>query len=326
MKRALFLLAILAVPAASHAARLGGTPVALVTAETQNRLIAVELPSGRILRRLPMPTDPENVELDPGFGVGPATAVVVSARGRAVTLVDGRRLRTLKVLHGFGSPHIPLIVPGHLLAYVTDDSRGQLAVIDLVHRRVVRKVFVGYGAHHMAISPDWSRLWVALGERARSITIVDTSSPRAPRVIGHVAPGGAAHDLGFSPDGTRVWVTYDDRSSVAIFDARTRRRLRTLPAGAPPQHVAFDQFSKARHAYVTSGEDGTLRIVSLRRLRTLRTLSVARGSFNVSTDGSLVLTSSLTRGTLTELDENGHLLLKKRIAPSARDVAMAVLP
>jgi DNA-binding beta-propeller fold protein YncE len=325
MKSALLLLAILAIPAASQAARLGGTPVALVTAETQNRLIAVELPSGRILRRLPMPTDPENVEVDPGFGLGPATAVVVSARGRAVTLVDARRLRTVKVLHGFGSPHIPLIVPAHQIAYVTDDARGQLAVIDLVHRRVVRKVFVGYGAHHMAISPDWSRLWVALGERARSITVVDTSSPGAPSVIGHVAPGGAAHDLGFSPDGTRVWVTYDDRSSVAIFDARTRRRLRALPAGAPPQHVAFDQYAAAGRAYLTSGDDGTLRIVSLRNLRTLRTLSVARGSFNVSANG-LVLTSSLTNGMLTELDENGHLLLKKRVAPAARDVAQAVLP
>jgi DNA-binding beta-propeller fold protein YncE len=320
VKRALLLLAVLVCPAASQAVPQGGTPVALVTSETQNRLVAVELPSGRILKRLPMPVDPENVEANGTH------AVVVSARGGAVTILGVRRLRVLRVLHGFALPHIPLVVPGHEIAYVTDDARGQLAVIDLVRKRVTRRVYVGLGAHHMAISPDGSQTWVALGERARWITILDTKSPGLPRVIGRMNPRGEAHDLGFSPDGTRVWVTYDDRSSVAIFDARARRRVRVLPAGAPPQHVGFDQLSAARHAYVTSGDDGTLRIVSLRRLRTLRTLSVARGSFNVWTDGSLVLTSSLTNGTLTELDGNGHLLLKKRVAPAARDVALVDLP
>jgi YVTN family beta-propeller protein len=318
VKRALLLLAVFAVPA-SHAARLGGEPVALVTAETRNQLIAVHLPSGRILRRLAMPADPENVSANASY------AVVVSARAGAVTIVGTRRLRVLKVLRGFGSPHIALMVPEHQIAYVTDDARGQLAVIDLARRRVTRKLFVGVGAHHMAISPDWSRLWVALGERARSITVLDTSSPRVPRVVGHVDPAGEAHDLGFSPKGTRVWVTYDDRSSVAVFDAQTRRRLRTVSVGSPPQHIAFDQFSNAHHAYVTSGDDGRLRIVSLRTERTVRTVSVSAGSFNVATGGSLVLTSSLTNGTLTELDENGRILLRKRIASATRDAALIVL-
>jgi DNA-binding beta-propeller fold protein YncE len=320
MKRVLLLFAILAVPAGSHAAPQGGRPVALVTAETQNQLIAVDLPSGRVLRRLDMPADPQNVVTTATY------ALVVSARGGAVTLVETRRLRVLKILHGFASPHIALFVPGRHFAYVTDDARGQLAVIDLSRRRVTRKVFVGYGAHHMTISPDATRLWIALGERARSLTVLDTTVPGAPRVVGRVDPGGEAHDLVFSPAGTRVWVTYDDRSSIAIFDAESRRRVRVIPAGSPPQHLAFDQFSKARHAYVTSGDDATLRIVSLRNGHTLRTVSVPSGSFNVSTGGSLVLTSSLTNGTLTELDENGHVLLRKRLAPAARDVALAVLP
>jgi DNA-binding beta-propeller fold protein YncE len=319
VKRLLALLAVALVPA-SHAAHLGGEPVALVTAETQNQLIAVDLPSGRVLKRLPMPADPENVETDATY------ALVVSARGGAVTLVGIRRLRVLKVLRGFGSPHIALIVPKHEIAYVTDDARGQLAVIDLLRQRITRKVFVGFGAHHMAISPDWTRLWVALGERARSITLLDTTLPGAPRVIGHLDPRGEAHDLGFAPGGGRVWVTYDDRPTVAVFDARSGARRRAFTAGSPPQHVAFDQFSNARHAYVTSGTDGALRIVSLRSVRTIRTVSVPRGSYNVSTGGALVLVSSLTNGTLTELDENGRLLLRKRLAPATRDVALAVLP
>ena len=58
MKKALVLLAVLAVPAGSHAAPQGGTPTALVTAESENALLVVDLDSRKVVRGLPMPADP----------------------------------------------------------------------------------------------------------------------------------------------------------------------------------------------------------------------------------------------------------------------------
>jgi DNA-binding beta-propeller fold protein YncE len=320
VRRALLLFAVVVAPGA-HAAQQGGVPVALVTAETLNQVVEVELPSGRILGRLRVPADPQNVASTNDL------AVVVSTQGRAVTLVDPRPLRIVRVFHGFGSPHIPAVSPDGRFAYVTDDTRGQLVTIDLRRRRIASRVFVGLGAHHLAISPDGRRMWVALGERARTISVVDLEHPARPRLVGHVDPLGAAHDLRFGPQGRRVWVTYGDRSSIGVFDAASGRRLRTMAAGSPPpQHLAFDPFSNAAHAYVTSGGDGTLRIVSLRTARTIRVVRTAPGSFNVTTGGGLVLTSSLTTGTLTELDDTGRVLLQRHVAPAARDVALVVLP
>jgi len=318
MKLAVLAVASVALIAPASQARTGGgTPVALVTAETMNQLIAVELPSGRILKRVPMPSDPQNV------AVCGRTAAVVSVRSGAVTLVDTRTLKVRRVLRGFASPHIPACSPDGRYIYVTDDARGQLAVIGA---RVIRKLFVGYGAHHMAPSPDQPRLWIALGERARSIAVVDTTNPARPRLIGHVDPHGLAHDLAFGPNGRRVWVTYDAGVHVRIFDASTQRPLKTLYGGAPPQHVAFDPFSKARHAYVTSGGDGTLRVMSLATGRTQRVVRMPSGSFNLTPFGSFVLASSLTNGTLTELSGSGRVLLSRRVAPAARDTAVATLP
>jgi hypothetical protein len=326
VKRALLLFAVLAVPA-SNAARLGGAPVALVTAETQNQLIAVELPSGRIMRRLPMPADPQNVEADNN------AAVVVGTRGAAATIVDVRRLRIRRVIHGFGSPHIAALSPGGRYAYVTDDARGQLVVINLARATVVRRVFVGLGAHHMAVRPDGQQLWIALGERARSIVICDTSNAARPRVIGHLTPDGAAHDLAFGPDGERVWVTHDDRSTVSLYDAYTRRRVLTFASGPPPQHVVFSQFellkgSGRQHlAYVTSGYGGSIQVLWAESHRLVRTVRVPYGSFNASSSGGLFATASLLRGTLTELDaaRPWRRLGGARVAPAARDVALVVL-
>src|SRR6266516_3823466 len=105
VKRVLPVLAVAALLAPASQARSegGGALVAFVTAETMNELLAISLPDGRVLKRLRMPADPENVE------ASDRTAVVVSTRGAAVTLVDLRRLRVVKVLRDFGLPHIPLI-------------------------------------------------------------------------------------------------------------------------------------------------------------------------------------------------------------------------
>jgi DNA-binding beta-propeller fold protein YncE len=297
------------------AARGGGSPVALVTAETQNQLLAIELPSGHVLKRLPMLTDPENVAV-----VGAHYAVVVSPRAGAVTVVSTPSLRVVRVLRGFTSPHIVAATADFRGAYVTDDGSGRLDVIRLSARpRVVRSVFVGTGAHHMAVNPSGNELWVALGERARTIVVLDVSDPLRPKVVGRFDPGFAAHDLAFSSD-FRVWVTAADRRFVTVFDSRTRRPVARIPAGAPPQHIAFGPI---RGAFMTSGYGGTLEIVNRFSGRVLRTVRVPYGSFNVATFGSFVVTSSLLRGTVTELTDEGHVWMKRRVAPAARGVAVA---
>jgi DNA-binding beta-propeller fold protein YncE len=318
VKRALLLVAILAVPAASHAASQGGTPVALVTAESENALLVVDLDSRKVVRTLPMPADPENVETN---GTDSAAAVV-STRAGAVTLLSLPRLRVRRTIRGFASPHIAAFSPSGRYLYVTDDGRGQLVVIGVRRSRVLARLSVGLGAHHMAVRPDGNLLWIVLGERASVIVVVDISRPAHPHVAGRLSSlGGLAHDAAFTPDGKRVWVTYDDRSSITIFDARTRRALSTLPAGSPPQHVAFG----VRFGYVTSGNDGRLRVFSFagRRLGVART---PRGSFNVGLGGGLILTPSLTQGTLTELRDSGSRMWSGRVAPAARDAAVALLP
>jgi DNA-binding beta-propeller fold protein YncE len=319
VKRALLLLAVLAVPAASHAAAQGGEPVALVTAETENALLVVDLSSGDVVRRLPMPADPQNVETTRADDA----AAVVSTRAGAVTLLSLPRLRVRRIFRGFAEPHIAAFSLNGRYLYVTDDARGQLIVIDVRRAKVASRLFVCFQAHHLAFRPKHAEAWIACGERAKMIVVVKTANPARPHRIHHLGTRGAlVHDLAFSPDGGRLWLTYDDRSTIAVYDPGwPPRRLLTLAAGSPPQHVAF-----GRYAYVTSGNDGRLRVFSTRG----RLHSVARtpaGSFNIGLGGGIVLTPSLTRGTLTQLrGGNGAFLWSRTIAPSARDAAFAVLP
>ncbi|MCW3016100.1 MAG: hypothetical protein JWO02_3192, partial [Solirubrobacterales bacterium] len=199
-------------------------------------------------------------------------------------------------------------------AYISDSGAGEVAIVDLRRGRVVRRVAVGDHARHLTLSPDGDTLWVALGNRAPRLAIVDVRSWTHPRVTGHVVPPFRAHDVGFTPSGHRVWVTSGDRGRLAVHDTRGGLR-RTMPADRPPQHVTFGRTV----AFVTSGDSASLRVHALDDGRRLRRAAVPLGSYNVQRGAGRVLTPSLSGGELTVVDGRGRVVRSDRVARAAHD-------
>jgi hypothetical protein len=297
---------LLATSPEAFARRLGGVPVALVTADLESHVAVVGLADGGILRRLATPAGPRSIE-----SVG-RTAVVAHTGGGAVTLVDGPELRIRRVLRGFAAPRYTAAGVDGRVAYVTDSARGELAVIDLVRDRVVHRTELGGPARH--VTAFGRALWTALGNKAERIAVLDLADPLRPRLRGHVAPPFLAHDVGFTPRGARVWVSAGDRGRLGVYDAARRRLLFTLAADAPPQHVAF----LAGRAFVTSGDDALLR-VHRPDGRLVRTTRVPTGSFNVQEGWGVALTPSLARGTLCVVSAAGRLRHRVDVARSSHD-------
>jgi DNA-binding beta-propeller fold protein YncE len=306
---------------ARGAATSSGRPVALVTAETANEVLAVSLGKygGHILRRVHLP-DPLMIA---SAGHGPA--VVVSPRG-TVTLLAWHSLRPIKVFHGFSAPKVAAIAPGGQLGYVTDERTGDLTVIDLQRRRIVGRVFVGLQAHHFGISPDGSRIWVALGETARTIVRLEASNPRRPRVLGRFHPRFGAHDIAFAPGGGTVLVT-SPGSTVSAYAAggRRPRLLWYAGDGHGPGHVAFS----GGDALLLSGYGSSLEALRWRQSSAgdYARAHVPYGSFNLATYGGFVVTTSLLTGQVTELRVSDlHRLWTTKVAPAARYVAVSDWP
>jgi DNA-binding beta-propeller fold protein YncE len=320
MHRLCALSAVLAalVSPSSVAATSAGRPVALVSAETANEVLAVSLgpQGGRILRRVHL--------VDPLMIAAPlhGPAVVVNPAG-TVTLLGWHTLRPLKVFHSFRAPKVAAIAPSGRFAYVTDEGTGDLSVIDLRRRRIVGRVFAGLRAHHLGISPDGRRIWVVLGESATTIVRLDASKPRKPHVVGRLHPPLAAHDAAFAPNGRTVWVSSASAPVVTVFSAATGKVLHRVPANRAPQHVAFSGGT----ALVTSGYGSSLDAFLWRTYRLRRAVTLPYGSFNLSTFGGQIVTSSLLTGQVSEL-EAGTLkrFWTTRPAPEARYVTISLWP
>jgi DNA-binding beta-propeller fold protein YncE len=313
-----FLLLSAAAPAETSVAR----PVALVTAETSNEVLAVSLGprGGRVLRRVHL-VDPLMIAAAPH---GPA--VVVDPRG-TVTLLAWHSLRPVAVFHSFGAPKVAAVAPNGRLAYVTDEQTGDLTVIDLVHRRIVGRVFVGLSAHHFGIGPDGRRIWVALGETAKTIVRLDAANPRSPRVIGRFHPKYGAHDVIFARDNRTVLVTSPTGSTLSAYSATGRLPRLLWSAGAGgrgPDHVAV----LGDIAVVSNGYGASLASFSLSSpSRAPRRAVAPYGSFNLAVYGGDLVTTSLFTGQVSEFRARDlHRLWTTKVAPAARYVAISVWP
>jgi DNA-binding beta-propeller fold protein YncE len=216
-----------------------------------------------------------------------------------------------------------VITPHGEWVYVTDARTDELSVIELQTRKIVARVFVGYGAHHLSVGADEQRAWVALGESATTIVTLDTSTPNRPRLTGRVRLS-TAHDLAFAPDTRTVWLTSAKASYVSVLDATTHRQMGTVPAGRAPQHIVFLPYGHPA-AFITSGYGSSIEMVNTATRKVIRRSALPYGSFNLVTSGGLVVTSSLLDGYVTEF--NGTTLarwMNVNVAPRARDVAISV--
>ncbi len=302
-------------PSAVHRAPVQAPEQALVTAETENRLLVVDLPSGRVVRSIPVAPDPEDLAND---GNGGEVAVVSAAAGK-VTLLNGETLRPLNVLDGFESPHIAAIAPDGKHAYVTDDARGALTAIDLANLRVTSTIHVGAGAHHLCFDIKDQEAWVALGESAGMLVLLSTQDFDRPRVIGHFPPPFRVHDLACAPDSGRLWLTSATGSDVTLMDGFDYGVVFRVPVGPPPQHVALTK----RYAYLTSGYGSTIVQADVKTGRILHRARTPYGSFELAADSRYVVVSSLLRGTLAILTPQLGLVRVVHLAPATREVALS---
>jgi len=311
MDRRAFLLASASLVAAPRAFALTSIEVALVTADLEARLVAVELATGQVLRHIPTLPKPRSIET-----VGHMAVVAHSEIG-AISLVHAPTLRVAHVLRGFGEPRYTAAHPDGRHAYVSDAKRGEVVTLDVLRARVLARARVGALARHITIDPSGRTLWVSLGSKAREIAVVDVSQRARPRLIRRFEPPFLAHDVGWAPDGRRVWVSSGDRNELAVYAARSGKVLSRVPGDAPPQHVTF----RGDRAYVASGESGTLRVHEIGG-RELHVTAVPDDSYNVQQAHGWVVTPGLGRGTLCILDARGRVRRRETIARSSHDACI----
>lgn len=305
-------------PAAARA--LGGTPLALVTADRDAQLVAVDLGTGRIAGRVATPPGPRSVE-----SAWLTWAIVAHTALGRLSIVHAPSLRVRHVVRGLEEPRYTAVsnpstsATDRLVALVTDSGARAVVSLDVERGAVLARTRVPGPARHLSLSPDGTTAWVALGSKADTIAVLAVGEGGSTRVARLVRPPAPAHDVVFAPGGRHVWVTGGSGRSIWVYEAEGRKPVAELVADAPPQHVAW----VGGRAFVASGEGGTVR-VHRSDGALVDVVDVPLGSYNVTFGWQRAVTPSLDRGTVTLLDPAGRVRATRRVARSAHDACVVV--
>ena len=305
----------LAAEPAALARRLGGAPVAYITADLESHVVVLDLASAEVIQRIRTGPGPRSVE-----SVHDRLAVVAHTEHGVVTVLDAAAARARTEIAGFAAPRYTAVHQRRPLAYVTDSEREEVVVLDVERGRVLWRTAVPGPARHIGIAPGGRTIWTALGTAAERVAVLDLSDPRRPRLVGAFRPPFLAHDVVFAPDGRTIWVTSGAERRIALY-GRDRRVRRVIAAGSTPQHVTFAR----EKAFVAAGDDGTLRRHRLDG-GLVREARVPPGSYNVTFGWGRVVSPSLGRGTVSVLDANGGVRGVHTIARAAHDACIVYGP
>jgi len=140
------------------------------------------------------------------------------------------------------------------------------------------------------------RVYVAHGDR---VTVVDG---RSGQVIGQVTgtPGGA-HGIGVSA-ATGKGYTDDGKAGVSVvFDLKTLKTLKTIPAMEDADGIAFDAFTG--HVFVVDGDSKTLSVIDPKTDTVVATIDAGQGlEYAVSGDDGTLYVNGAEKRELLRID------------------------
>lgn len=295
----------------------GGTPAAFVTLDGASQVVGVDLATGRVQARIRVPSGPRDIT-----AFGARHLLVVSPRAGTLTLIDSFDARILHIWRGFGRP--VAVATNGTYAYVADEARSQLAIVDLGTWKITGRVAVRPAPHDVAAG-DVALLTHA--DSSSNLTVAELSWSRD-RVLRfrHFAAGGSAAEIARQPDSALAYVTYSGTGRVGSLDWGVNRTRWQRRVGTEVAAVAVDPYH-GRRLWVTDREAGAALALSTEDGRVLRRLRGCPGANGVAVVGSAWVAAACSEtGALAVWSQRSS---KRRLVQVGRrpyGVAEVVLP
>lgn len=204
-----------------------------------------------------------------------------------------------------------------------DKSADGIGVVDILQRKLVRKLSVGSDPEQFALSADGTRLYVS-NEDVGTASVLNLASGRREHIIPvRREPEG----VGTSPNGRFFYVTCESDGEIFVVDTQTYDVAAHFNVGGRPRSVAFRP--DGSRAFIPSESTGQLHLIDSVDHKLLKTLILPKGSrpmcVKVAPDGKKVYVSTGRAGTVCVLDSaTGEVL--NTIKVGARPWGIALSP
>jgi YVTN family beta-propeller protein len=210
--------------------------------------------------------------------------------------------------------------------YVTNESSGDLSVIDGATLEVIATVPLGKRPRGIHASPDGRTIYVALSgsppappgvdestlpppdKSADGIGVFDVAENKLVRVI---QGGSDPENFAVSRDGNTLFVSNEDISGLSFIEVMTGKLVQTIGVGGEPEGVTLAPNGKL--VYVTDEADGAVSVIDVAARKRLKTIKVGRRPRNIVflPDGSRAYVNAENDGGIVLLDAVKNVKLRE---------------
>ena len=201
--------------------------------------------------------------------------------------------------------------------YVTNESTGDLSVIDGSTLEVIATVPLGKRPRGIHASPDKRTIYVALSgsppappgvdestlpppdKSADGIGVFDVESNRLVRVL---QGGSDPENFDITTDGATILVSNEDAAGLSYVDVATGQLGQTVGVGGEPEGVTISP--DGNRVYVTDEADGAISVLDIGARRRIKTFQTGRRPRNIvfMPDGKRGYVNAENDGTIVEFD------------------------
>lgn len=220
-----------------------------------------------------------------------------------------------------GSPTQPAAVSewkSGYRVYVTNESSGDLSVIDGSTLEVIATVPLGKRPRGIHASPDKRTIFVALSGSPAAPPGVDESTLPPPdksadgigvfdvdqnKLLRVIAGGSDPENFDVSRDGATIFVSNEDDSAVSFIDVATGKLITTITGlGGEPEGVTLAPDGKL--VYVTTEADGAISVIDVNERKLIKSFKVGRRPRNIVflPDGKRAYVNAENDGGIVLLD------------------------
>ena len=216
----------------------------------------------------------------------------------------------------------PFPPPYHV--YVTNEYSGDMTVIAGGTHEVVATIPLGKRPRGIKLSPDRTRLLVALSGSPPSPPGTDESTLPPPdraadgigvvdiaagEVVGMVRAGTDPEQLAISADGARLYVANEDAGEATVVDIATGEVVAALPVGGEPEGVRISPDGSV--VYVTSEDESRVTVIDTAANEVVARFDVgARPRASAfAPDGTRAYVTAENGGTVHVVDTAAHEVL-----------------
>ena len=166
-----------------------------VSDELGGALTVIDADANTILARIDTGGEVGNVQFDP---VSKTVYVPVQSHDELIA-VDPVSLQVLArhTLAGCRHSHGLHLADGRAIGFVACDENDRLLAVDLISGRVLADLPVAHDPDVLAADPAAKRLYVA--SESGLLSVIGTSDPEKPILLGTVKAGGNAHSVAVDP-------------------------------------------------------------------------------------------------------------------------------